>query len=151
MKDKQPNYTPEQIKDPRVSWVKDKWKMELPSTAPTSENITQEDKMIEDKLSKETPEVQANYARRHFENLANVLDNIKQNRSVYVKTYKDKEGNPVYHVAIPQTDAELTKAINGGFEEKSIDKLSDNEKAKVLSEAQKEATKQTKKDLFGEK
>lgn len=134
-------FTEEDKKRPAFKKVLEDWKMELPNTSPTSEEIIDTEKGTEKKLSDYPKETQDKYLKLHNDKLEEGLNEIFSNGVVYVQTYKDAKGESVNHVFLNPPD--------GDYQEKSINKLSTDEKAKVLSLAQKGATSRTKKEMFG--
>ncbi len=120
----------------------DDWKMELPNTVASSENITDEEKATKIFLDKYPPEVQEKYKKEHKQQLFDVLGEVHDNKIVYIQRYKDEKGNPKNEVSL--------KPPNGDYDEVGLKKLSDTEKAQVLSLAQKEATSRTKKEIFNQ-
>lgn len=143
-------FTDEDKKDKRVSWIHDDWSMELPNTVASSENITDEDKETKIMLDKYPADVQEKYKKAHKEALFDILGDIHENEEVWVKGYKDENGEEKNSVKIPETSGQIKEAIDAGYEEKGLKKLSEDEKKKVLSEAQKMAATKTKKEIFNQ-
>lgn len=138
------NHSPfndEDKKDPTFKFFSTDWGMELPNTVASSENITDEAKGTDRKLSTYPQDVQDKYMEKHKELLKDVLSEVKDNGVVYVKNYVDENGNPKNKVS-------LNPPKTGDYDEKELKKLSLDEKTKVLKLAQDEATTRTKKELF---
>lgn len=134
-------FSDDDYKDPVFKYFSKDWNMDLPNTSPSSETIKDENNGTKMKLSEYPQDVQDKYAETHKQNLHDELSDIKDNGEVYIKTYKDAQGNPISEVS-------LTMPTTGDYDEKDLDKLTQDEKAQVLRLAQDKATTKTKKDIF---
>jgi hypothetical protein len=135
-------FTEEDKKDPTFKYFLDKG-MELPNTVASSERITEYEKGTDKTLSSYPKEVQDRYLKVHKEFLKESLKNVIGNGVVYVKKFKDENGEPKNKVSfeIPES---------GDYDEVGLKKLSKEELAQVLHLAQSEATTKTKKELFNQ-
>jgi len=136
-------FTDADYKDPVFKYFSKDWGMELPNTAPQSEEIKDEDKGTRMKLSDYPKETQDKYEAQHKENLHDALSDIKDNGTVYVKKFKDAQGKD-------NNEVSLSAPKEGDYDEVDLDKLTTPEKAQVLRLAQDKATAKTKKDIFNQ-
>ena len=116
--------------------VKDQWGLDLPETSHNSEIITDNHGMTKKKLSEYSLDIQDRYDKLHKENLDKNLNKLFKRNYVFVRTYKDNEGENVYDVS----EHHAPKSIK-----KSLSSLTESEKTQVLRLAQQMATKGTKK------
>ncbi len=115
--------------------------MELPNTANSSEIITDEKNKTKNTLSEFPPEQQKEYQEAHKEFLKKELEEYKSHGYVYTKQYKTSNG----------IQYEVYKKHEKGAKKTSIDNLTKDELAELLSDAQSEATKQAKEKVFYKK
>lgn len=134
-------YTDDDYKDPVFKYFSKDWEMELPNTAASSETIKDDEAGTKKKLSDYPQDIQDKYTETHKQNLHDVLSDIKDQGSIFIKTYKDAQGNPI-------TEVSLTEPSSGDYDSKDLSKLSEDEKKQVLRLAQDKATSKTKKDIF---
>ena len=132
-------FTEEDKKDPVFKKWMDKG-YSLPNTSLTSELITDEDNATKLRVSDYPREKQDEYVKTHKRLLKEVLQEIDDNNEIYIKFYKDKEGNAESEVSL--------KEPSGEYQIKPLSKLNKEEGAQVLSLAQKEATRRAKKEVF---
>ena len=126
-------------KYPTFKKVKEEWGMELPNTVHSSEVITDEKNKTKKKLSDYSQETQDRYDKVHNENLNKELQSIFNNRNVFVKIYKDKDGVEISEVSLTKDKGEKPKKISD---------LNESERAQILRIAQSKATEKTKKQIF---
>ncbi|MES2287377.1 MAG: hypothetical protein V4547_16915 [Bacteroidota bacterium] len=134
-------YNEKDKQDPTFKYFLDKG-LELPNTSLSSEVITDNKNMTKKKVSEYSKEIQERYTNTHKEYLKKELADIKKKGVVYTKEYLTSDGEKKVEV---YTDKKPNST------RKKIDDLSTEELAQVLSRAQSQATKLTKKKIFNQK
>ena len=112
----------------KISTTSSKCRTKLWSTNKTKKTIAEYPK-----------EKQEQYDNAHKDFLKNELNEYKTKGYVYVKEYKKSNGDIQYQVYKDKKD---------GSKRKSLDDLSTEEMAQVLSDAQSQATKKAKEKIF---
>ena len=135
-------FTEQDKKDPTFKYFIDKG-MELPNTSLSSEDITDEKNNTKKKVSDYPKDIQEKYQQIHKDLLKKELSDVIKNNYVYVKSYKDANGQTINTVAFKKQDSKAKKT-----EIKNLDKT---ELAQVLSLAQGQATKEAKAKVFNQK
>jgi hypothetical protein len=130
-------FTDADKKDPTFKYFIDKG-MELPNTVNTSETVTDEKAKTKQKVSELPEEKQNEYRDAHKEFLKQELSVYKRRGYVFTKEYKKANGEVEY---------EVYKDHTRGATKTKVDDLNKEQLAEVLSDAQSQATKKTKKKL----
>lgn len=133
-------FSEEDKKDPTFKYFTDKG-MELPNTSLSLERIKDNVAHTDKTISSYPQEKQDEYLIAHKEIFKDELEKIKDKGVVYVKEYKDENGNTKNEVDINRTSRDQ--------EEKSIDDLSKDELKKLSSIMGGLATTKAKKRVFG--
>jgi len=126
-------------KDPTFKYFIDKG-MELPNVSNSSEKIKDPKTNTIKTISEYDEKIQENYNETHKEELKNELKKIQDKGYVYVVTYTDSKG---------QEEKEVSFSFKNNGKITKIDDLDKDELSQVLSQAQKQATRKSKKKIFG--
>ncbi len=136
-------FTEEDYKKPAFKYFKDSG-LELPNTSLNSEEITNEEQGTKKTVADYPKKVQDQYQKEHKNQLEEILKPIVSGeQTVFIKSYKDAKGQPITKVTIDEPD-------EGDYKEVNVKKLDKDQKAQLLSLAQKMATKATKEQIFGD-
>lgn len=125
-------FTEEDKQDPTFKYFIEQWKMNLPNVSNNYTQIKDKSTHKERPLSEFSPEKQEQFNKVHKQFLKQELRIVKSRGYVYIDDYKN--------TSIEYSDGD--KRI-------PISKLNDDQKAQILSLAQKSATKKSKLKIFG--
>lgn len=114
--------------------------MELPNTALASEKVKDEKTHTTNLVSEYPKEIQEKYSKAHTKYLKEALQDVIDNRTVYVSLYGE--------VKLKQPTKE---EHDEQYDEVELNKLTKDQLAQVLHLAQSQATKKTKDEIFYDK